>query len=105
MEVFVFGDQTADCHSFLNKVFVRKEDILLQTFLERASQAIRQEVSLRPHTSIALPNFGTIQELVDRYYQSEIPDPAIESSLVCLSQFAHFIGSVDPRPRLGCCVC
>ena len=91
MEVYVFGDQTADCRSFINKVFARKEDVLLQTFLEKACEAIRVEHLSRSHTHAILPSFGTVQELVDRY-TGETPDPAIESAIVCLSQFAHVFG-------------
>jgi Starter unit:ACP transacylase in aflatoxin biosynthesis len=91
-EVYVFGDQTADCRAFFTKVFPRKDDVLLQSFLERASEAVRIENKNRSHPSKAVPNFGTIQELVDRYYRSETKDAAVESALVCISQFAHFIG-------------
>lgn len=91
-EVYVFGDQTADCRSFFTKVFTRKDDVLLQSFLERANKAIQTENKLRSHPSKAIPNFNTIQELVDRYYRGEFKDAAVESALVCISQFAHFIG-------------
>lgn len=93
-EVYVFGDQTADCRAFFTKVFTRKDDVLLQSFLERAGDAIRIENHNRSHPSKAVPNFLTIQELTDRYYRGEAKDAAIESALVCISQFAHFIGYV-----------
>ena len=93
-EVYVFGDQTADCRAFFTKVFIRRDDILLQNFLERASEAVRIENETRTHPSKAVPDFTTIQELVDRYYSGEAKDAAIESALVCISQFAHFIGYV-----------
>lgn len=92
MEVYVFGDQTAECRTFFAKVFTRKDDVLLQSFLEKASEAVRVENRARTHPSKAVPNFNTIQELVDRYYRGEHKDAAIESALVCISQFAHFIG-------------
>lgn len=95
MEVYVFGDQTADCRSFLKKAVARKEDVLLNVFLEKAVFAIRDEVSKRAYSQSEVPSFGTIQELADRYYKSESPDTAIESTLVCLSQLIHFIGYVD----------
>ena len=95
MEVYVFGDQTADCRSFLQKAVARKEEVLLNVFLEKAAFAIRDEISKRAHIQSDIPNFGTIQELADRYYKSEIPDTPIESTLVCLSQLIHFIGYVD----------
>jgi hypothetical protein len=91
-EVYVFGDQTAELRSFFTKVFTRKDDVLLQSFLERAGEAVRTENKNRTHPSLAVPSFLTIQELVDRYYRGESKDAAVESALVCISQFAHFIG-------------
>ncbi|KAK5951062.1 polyketide synthase [Knufia fluminis] len=96
-EVYVFGDQTADCRAFFTKVFPRKDDVLLQAFLERACEAVRVENRARSHTSRAVPDFNTIQELVDRYYRSEQRDAAIESALLCISQFCHFIGAFSER--------
>jgi len=91
-EVYVFGDQTADCQAFFTKVFSRKDDVLLQSFLERAGEAVRVENKNRSHPSKAVPNFSTIQELVDRYYRGEAKDAAVESALVCIAQFTHFFG-------------
>ena len=91
-EVYVFGDQTADPRAFFAKVFTRKDNVLLQSFLERAGEAVRFENKHRSHPSKAVPNFTTIQELVDRYSGGELKDPAIDSVLICISQFCHFIG-------------
>lgn len=91
-EVYVFGDQTADCRAFFTKVFPRKDDVVLQAFLERANEAVRFENQNRSHPSRTLPEFNTIQELVDRYYHSEHKDAAIESALLCISQFCHIFG-------------
>ena len=93
-EVYVFGDQTTDCRAFFAKVFTRKDDVILQAFLERAGDALRIENRNRSHPSKAVPNFSTVQELVDRYYRGEAKDAAVESALVCISQFTHFIGYV-----------
>lgn len=104
-EVYVFGDQTADCRAFFTKVFTRKDDVLLQSFLERASEAVRTENKARSHPSRAVPNFNTIQELVDRYYRGELKDAAVESALVCISQFAHFIGYGYHKTLIGTGLC
>ncbi|KAL2414197.1 Non-reducing polyketide synthase PKS1 [Exophiala dermatitidis] len=96
-EVYVFGDQTADCRAFFTKVFTRKDNVLLQSFLERAGEAVRFENQNRSHPSKAVPNFSTIQELVDRYYRGDAKDAATESALVCISQFCHFIGAFEER--------
>ena len=95
MEVYVFGDQTADCRAFFAKVFTRKDDVLLQSFLERAGFALRIENKNRTHPSKSIPSFATIQELVDRYYQQEAKDSAVETALFCIAQFSHFIGYVS----------
>ena len=99
MEVYVFGDQSADCRSFLAKAVGRKEDVLLNVFLEKAAFAIQDEISKRAYIQSDIPNFSTVQELAERYYKSESPDTAIESSLVCLAQLIHFIGYVEPAPK------
>jgi Starter unit:ACP transacylase in aflatoxin biosynthesis len=101
MEIYVFGDQTADCRLFLQKAVARKEDVLLNVFLEKAAFAIRDEISKRAYVQSDIPNFGNIQELADRYYERELPDTAIESTLVCLSQLIHFIGYVDKAVVFG----
>lgn len=99
-EVYVFGDQTADLRAFFTKVFSRKDDVLLQSFLERTGEAVRAENKYRTHASKAVPNFTTIQELVDRYFRGDGKDAAIESALVSIAQFAHFIGYVQkPAPE------
>ena len=97
-EVYVFGDQTADCRTFFSKVFSRKDDVLLQAFLERAGDVVRIENKGRSHSSKAVPNFSSLQELVDRYYRGDAKDAAIESALVCVSQFTHFFGYADVFP-------
>ena len=94
MEVYVFGDQTADCRSFLEKAVARKEDVLLNVFLEKVAFAVRDEISKRAYVQNNIPDFGTVRELADRYYKGESRDTAIESALVCLSQLTHFIGCV-----------
>ena len=99
MEIYIFGDQTADCRSFLTKVFYHRGNLLLDSFLAQAAQVIRQEVVLRDHGFGSIPDFGTIQELSDRYYRQDIADPAVESTLVCVSQLAHFIGYFEEQPR------
>lgn len=92
MEIYVFGDQTSECKAFIKKAYARKEDWLLQAFLEKASEALRVENASRlDHPQTSVPNFGTILELVDRY-TGETPDPAVESAIVCLAQFAHIFG-------------
>lgn len=94
MELYIFGDQTADCRHFLRKVLLRKGNVLLASFLESAATALREEISRLSHVQYRerFPSFSNVQELVERYYEEGKPNPAIESAIVCLSQLAHFIG-------------
>ena len=99
-EVVVFGDQTADTRAFFQKVFTRKDSVLLQSFLEQAGVVLRLENNNRTHPSKSIPNFLTIQELVDRYYRQEAKDSAVETALFCIAQFAHFFGYVGTLDQL-----
>ncbi len=94
MELYIFGDQTADCRQFLRKILLRKGSVLLTSFLESAANALREEIARLPYVQYrqCFPGFSNVQELVERYYEEGKPNPAIESAIVCLSQLAHFIG-------------
>lgn len=92
MQILIFGDQTADCRTFLSAVFRRKGDVLLNSFLEQASNAIREEISRSRGIASNIPSFGTIQELTERYFRNGASNAAIESTLLCVAQLAHYIG-------------
>lgn len=92
MEVYVFGDQTVDCRLFLRQLSQRK-GLLLTTFLERAGNALREEISRLPSIRYGrpIPDFNNILELVDRSSPVGLRHPAVESAFVCIAQLAHFI--------------
>lgn len=93
MEIFLFGDQNADCHDFLRHIFSLKENPVLSSFLTRVGTALSEEVFRQPQRPYheAIPAFESVQELVDRHYASDQPSPAVESAIVCLAQLSHFI--------------
>jgi hypothetical protein len=95
MNVFIFGDQTADQLQLLRRFCSRKDNSLLTTFLERASVAVREEVQRLPKTQRdSIPDFLTISHLVEAYYEKGVKVPQVESTLVTIAQLAHFIGYV-----------
>jgi hypothetical protein len=95
MDIIVFGDQTVDCKSFLKTALRRKGSPLLSSFLERVHSTIQDEVATMPSGQrLRIPPFSNIAELVERYYDAALPNPSMESAIVCLSQLAHFIGYV-----------
>lgn len=93
MDIILFGDQTVEVRSFLNKVLLKQNSPLLSKFLQTTQDVLRNEVSHLPKDSRKrIPNFSTVHELVERYFSTGLPDAALESALVCLAQLSHFIG-------------
>ncbi|KAH0538586.1 Type I Iterative PKS [Glutinoglossum americanum] len=99
MHIFLFGDQTADQSSFLQKVFACKDHVLLVSFLDRVNVALREEVAQLPRiTRQRIPDFSTVQELALRHQERGEASPAVESTILCIAQLAHFIGYFEERP-------
>ena len=93
MQIYLFGDQTVDCQVFLRQAF-RRNGLLLTTFLDRAGNALHEEISSRSSVRYRgrIPDFSNIIELLECYSAIGLQDPALESAFVCLAQLAHFIG-------------
>ncbi|KAI9801586.1 MAG: Type I Iterative PKS [Sarcosagium campestre] len=94
MDVLLFGDQTGLSHDFLRRSLQRTQTSpVVKAFLNHAATALRLEVThLAQAERRRIPNFTTIQELVHRHAEETVGHPAIESSLLCISQFVHFLG-------------
>jgi Starter unit:ACP transacylase in aflatoxin biosynthesis len=96
MNVFIFGDQTADQVPLLRKIVAKKDNSLLSTFLERSSIALREEIQRLPKTQRdSYPDFLTISQLVELYHEKGTKVPALESVLVTTAQLGHYIGYVS----------
>ncbi|EON65175.1 hypothetical protein W97_04412 [Coniosporium apollinis CBS 100218] len=99
MDLLLFGDQTADQYPLLRKISQRKDNALLSTFLERVSVALRDEVTRLPRSHRdSIPDFLTVQHLVEAYYEKGLKMPQLESCLVTIAQLAHFIGYFEEHP-------
>ncbi|KAF1812538.1 polyketide synthase [Eremomyces bilateralis CBS 781.70] len=99
MNTLVFGDQTADQYPLLRKVTTRKDNALLATFLERAAVALREEIQRLPRSQREeFPDFLTMNQLVEAYYEKGVRLPQIESCFVTVAQLAHFIGYYGENP-------
>lgn len=99
MDILVFGDQTVDPHQFLINALLQKEKPLLTSFLERTHVALRAEIQRLPrHRRDQIPAFSSVHELTRRYFNSKVRDPAIDSTLLCVAQFSHWIGLHEDRP-------
>lgn len=93
MNALLFGDQTADQSPLLRKAVNRKENALLQTFLEQVSVALREETRKLPKTvRDTIPDFLTVGHLVEAYFEKGVKVPQLESCLVTIAQLSHFIG-------------
>lgn len=102
MNTFVLGDQTASQGTLLKALVTRKDNTLLSSFLERAAIALREEVEKLPKIQRdSIPNFLTLNHLVEIYYEKGVKVAQLESSLLTVAQLAHFIGYVPlfaPNP-------
>jgi hypothetical protein len=93
MNILIFGDQTADQYPLLRKACLRKENAILQTFLDRVGVALRDEVQRLPRSQRdSIPDFLTVSHLVDAYYENGLKIPHLESCFVTIAQLAHYIG-------------
>ncbi|KAI9688899.1 MAG: Type I Iterative PKS [Bathelium mastoideum] len=99
MNVLLFGDQTADQTSLLRKVVNRKENALLQTFLDQVSVALREETRKLPKIiRSTIPDFLTVKHLLEAYIEKGTKVPQLESCLVVIAQLSHFIGYYSEHP-------
>lgn len=99
MDILIFGDQTVDPQQFLVDALLRKEKPLLAGFLERTHVALRAEIGRLPrYRRDQLPDFSSVHELARRYYGSKTRDPALDSTLLSVAQFSHWIALHEDRP-------
>ncbi|THY24127.1 polyketide synthase [Aureobasidium pullulans] len=91
--VLLFGDQTAEQYPLLRKVVLRTKNALVLNFLERTVVALRGEIAQlsRPQRD-AIPDFMTLNNLVDLYYEKGLKLPHLESCMVTIAQLGHYIG-------------
>ncbi|KAK5172982.1 polyketide synthase [Saxophila tyrrhenica] len=97
--VFLFGDQTADQYNILHKVVLRKENAFVRSFVERASLALREEARLLTRSQRdVIPDFNTVNDLIEAYYMKGEKVPMIESALLVIAQLGHYIGYFSEHP-------
>ena len=81
--VILFGDQTAEQYPLLHRIVLRKDNAPLANFVERIALAIREETRTLPRSQRdAIPDFLTLNNLIEAYYQKGVKLPMIESALL-----------------------
>ncbi|KAF1956806.1 polyketide synthase [Byssothecium circinans] len=99
MNVLIFGDQTANQYPLLRKACTWKSNALLTKFLERSSVALREEVQRLPRPQREqIPDFLTMNDLMDQYYAKGVKITEMESCMVTIAQLAHYIGYYGENP-------
>jgi len=97
--VLLFGDQTAEQYPLLRKTVLRTGNASLSTFLERTSAALRDEIQqLSPRQKQKFPDFMTINNLLDLYYEKGDKIPMLEAAFTTIAQLGHFIGYFSEHP-------
>ncbi|KAL1587284.1 Non-reducing polyketide synthase PKS1 [Cladosporium halotolerans] len=98
--VLLFGDQTAEQYPLLRKTVLRTGNASLSTFLERSSTALREEIKALPRQQRArFPDFMTINNLLDLYYEKGDKIPMLESAFITIAQLGHYIGYFSEHPE------
>lgn len=94
MSVILFGDQTGLDYDFLLKTLLgTQKSLVVAAFLDGAAATLRREIpELSLNERDGIPNFTTVQELVERVSAKDTGHPALEAALLCISQFVHFFG-------------
>lgn len=97
--VVLFGDQTAEQYPLLHRIVLRKDNAPLANFVERTALAIREETRTLPRSQReAIPDFLTLNNLIEAYYQKGVKVPMIESALLTATQIGHYIGYFSEHP-------
>lgn len=94
MATVLFPDQLIDARGLLRRAHgSKKSTILLESFLEKAYSAIRDEACVLPRAARAqIPNFNSLFDLSERSHSSRYQRLEVSCALVCACQLAHFIG-------------
>lgn len=91
--ILLLGDQTAEQYPLLRKIVLRTQNALVTSFLERVSAMLRDEIGkLSRNQRDSIPDFMTISNLVESYYEKGDKIPQMESALVSIAQLGHYIG-------------
>ncbi|KAK3617844.1 polyketide synthase [Elasticomyces elasticus] len=97
--ILLFGDQTAEQYNLLHKLVLRKENALVRSFVERVSLALREETRILPRSQRnVIPDFLTVNDLKEAYYQKGDKVPMLESAFVTIAQLGHYIGYFSDHP-------
>lgn len=93
MKILLFGDQVFDRHAYLRtQLLGGRASPVLASFFRRVNLALRREIAqLSPLEAKNIPDFSTIDELLDRTPCESAPHVGVESALLCISQLAHYI--------------
>lgn len=96
--VYFFGDQTNSYEGDLTQLLHVKDCEVLSSFFDQAHYALRLEISRLSNTQRAVfPRFTCILDLLAKKSESR-SHPALELSLLCLTQLARFIKFVISAP-------
>ena len=94
MVIAFFPDALFDVRGLLRRAHgARKSTILVDAFLNKAFNAIRDEISSSNRGAKAqIPVANSLLDLVERSHGLTSQRLEISSALVCATQIAHFIG-------------
>ncbi|SMR63496.1 unnamed protein product [Zymoseptoria tritici ST99CH_1A5] len=97
--ILLFGDQTAEQYPLLHRIVLRKDNVLLLSFVERCALALREETrTLSRSQREVMPDFLTLSNLIEAYYQKGEKVLMLESAFLTIAQLGHYIGYFSENP-------
>lgn len=93
LRIVLVGDQDFGRLTYLrSQLLYGRASPILTSFFQRVNLALRKEVShLSPLEAKNIPNFSTLEDLVERTHTTETYHVGVENALLCISQLAHYI--------------
>ena len=102
MRLLLFGDGALVSPAHVQTQLIQSRgDPYLCLFLQRANEALKQEVALlSPLERASIPTFTTIDDLNDRHNSSKL-HAGVQNALLVISQIIHYIEYVFYRSVLA----
>lgn len=93
MRIVLVGDQEFGTLTYLRgQLLGGRTSPILSSFFQRVNLALRKEIAqLSPLEAKNIPEFSTLEDLVDRTHTAAAHHVGVESALLCISQLAQYI--------------
>ena len=96
MDVLILGDFEVEVYNYLRLILLQRErTTLLASFIGHVTSALRTAISALPRAQRQnIPPLNTLVEFLELYQKSSHRCAAVDNTILCVSQLAHWIRCV-----------